>query len=272
MNRCTVNRLILAGKRSIGKLIGIMLVVVMVGILLAKSYYSTRNRSVDPRIVPARELYKGYNEYARTGNYLQVFALLDTIDQIYLSIPHYRSTFELGVLENNRAAALLTIALYRDSIPESSHSFSGLTSDTLVDMAASHIYKAIGLYDRWNTTYSELSRDEIGELIYQEFMQGLEVSDADLRDKYLETRTKEIEESLEENPRRLSVCYTNLGLVHRYRGEYVQAAEQYKKALELWDRNLDAENNLNKLLNKPIRKQNFIQRMFPPSKETSGNN
>jgi tetratricopeptide (TPR) repeat protein len=97
-------------------------------------------------------------------------------------------------------------------------------------------------------------------------------SDPDLREKYLRTRTEEILEALEENPRRLSVCYTNLGLIYRYRGEYIKAAEQYKKAIELWDRNLDAENNLNKLLNKPLRKRNFIQRMFPPSKDASTNN
>ena len=249
-----------------------MLIVAVAGILLAKSYYGNRNRLVDPRIVSARELYEGYNEYARTGNYLRIFALLDTIEKIYFSIPHYEESFELGVLENNQAAALLTIALYRDSIPESSNPLKELTSDTLVQMASFHIHEAIRLYDQWNTTYSGLNRDEIREHINPEFMQGLEPLDMALREKYLETRTEEIEEALSENQRRLSVCYTNLGLVHRYRGEYVEAAEQYKKAIELWDRNLDAENNLNKLLNKPLRKQNFIQRMFPPSKDASTNN
>ena len=249
-----------------------MLIIVLAGILLAKSFYGNRNRSVDPRIVPARELYEGYNEYARTGDYHRVFALLDTIGQIYHSIPHYRESFELGVLENNRAAAFLTIALYRDSIPDSNNPLNGLTSDTLVQMASFHIHEAIGLYNQWNATYSGLSRDEIRELIHPEFVQGLESSDPDLREKYLETRTEEIEEAQEENPRRLSVCYTNLGLIHRYRGEYIKAAEQYKKAIELWDRNLDAENNLNVLLNKPLRKRNFIQRMFPPSKDASTNN
>jgi tetratricopeptide (TPR) repeat protein len=261
----------LAGGRSIGRLIGIMLIVTVAAIIVARSYYGNRNRSVDPRIVLARELYEGYNEYAGTGDYPQVFALLDSIDQIYLSVPHYRMSFELGVLKNNRAAAFLTIALYRDSIPEARNPLNGLTSDSLMQMADSQIREAIGLYDRWNTTFSGLSSDQIREHIRPEFMQGLESADPDLREKYLENRIEEIVEALEENPRRLSVCYTNLGLVYRYRGEYVEAAEQYKKALELWDRNLDAENNLNLLLNKPLRKRNFIQRMFPPSKDASTN-
>ena len=249
-----------------------MLVIVLAGVLVAKSFYGNRNRSVDPRIVQARELYEGYNEYARTGDYPRIFTLLDTIGQLYFSIPHYRESFELGVLENNRAAALLTIALYRDSIPEFSHPMNELTSDTMVYMAAQHIHKAIVIYDQWNSTYSGLTRDEIWELIRLEFLNGLEHTDQVLKEKYLDTRTKEIEESLSENQRRLSVCYTNLGLVHRYQGDYKEAAEQYKRAIELWDRNLDAENNLNKLLNRPIRKRNFIQRMFPPSKDAPTNN
>jgi len=262
----------LTGKRSIGRLIGTMLIVAVLGVVFARSYYGKRNRSVDPRIVPARELYEGYNGYARTGNYHQVFALLDSIDQIYSSIPHYARSFERGVLENNQAAALLTIALYRDSIPESNHPFGGVGSDTLVHLAARHINTAIRFYSEWDSTYDGLGADEIKARIQPEFMQGIQSSDPDLQEAYLENRVKEILEALEENQRRLSVCHTNLGLVYRYRGAYMEAAEEYRTALALWDRNLDAENNLNKLLNKPLRKRNFIQRMFPPSKETSPTN
>lgn len=243
------------------------MIVAVVGILVARKYYGDRNQSVDPRVLPARNLYEGYNDHARMGDYPGVLSLLDTIGRIYCSVPHYHQSFELGVLENNRAAALLTIAMYRDSIPEDRNPYRDLTTDSLVALADNHIQAAIGLYDRWNATFSGLSRVEIVELIRPDFMQGLEAGDPARREKYLATRAGEIEESLKENPRRLSVCYTNLGLVHRCRGEYLEAAEQYKKALELWDRNLDAENNLNKLLNKPIRKQSFIQKMFPPGRE-----
>jgi tetratricopeptide (TPR) repeat protein len=262
----------MAAKRSIGRLIGVMLIVVVAGLLVAKSYYKSLNRSVDPRIIPARRLYEGYNEYAMKGEYIQVFALLDTVGKYYLSIPHYCQSFELGVLENNRAAALLTIALYQDSIPAARNPYDGLSADSLVQMAAFHIQEAIGLYDHWNLSYSGMNRDEIKELIREGFLEGLEPSDPGLKEKYLENRVDEMEEALKENPRRLSVCYTNLGLVYRYQEEYVKAAEQYKMAIELWDRNLDAENNLNKLLNRPLRKRNFIQRMFPPSRDASANN
>ena len=246
-----------------------MLIVVVMGIMIAKTYYGKQNRSVDPRVVPARELYEGYNAYARTGNYHQVFALLDSIGQIYRGIPHYSQSFELGVLENNRAAALLTIALYGDSIPEARNPMHDLSADSLLGLADHHVRKAIELYDRWNAEHDGLEKDEIREKIRGGFMQGLEPADPELNAAYLEARIDEILEALQENKRRLSVCYTNLGLVCRIRGEYESAVKHYEHAIALWERNLDAENNLNRLLNRPLKKRNFIQRMFPPSKEIS---
>ena len=256
-------------KRSIGRLVGIMLIVVVMGIMIARTYYGQQNRSVDPRVVPARELYEGYNAYARTGDYHQVFALLDSIGRIYRDIPHYSQSFELGVLENNRAAALLTIALYGDSIPRSRNPMYDVGSDSLLRLAEHHVREAIGLYDRWNAEFAGMGKDEIREKIRGEFMQGLDPADPEQNVVYLEARIDEILEALQENKRRLSVCHTNLGLVCRMQGDYESAVKHYEQAIALWERNLDAENNLNKLLNRPLKKRNFIQRMFPPSKEIS---
>jgi len=37
--------------------------------------------------------------------------------------------------------------------------------------------------------------------------------------------------------------------------------------MELWGENLTAENNLNILLGRPVRKRTFIQKMFPQPKD-----
>ena len=103
--------------------------------------------------------------------------------------------------------------------------------------------------------------EDIAVSIREEFLSGLEVDDHP--EKYLQHRAKEIEQALTEVPRRLSVAYTNLGVIYRYREDYKKAAELYQKALSLWEDNLDAENNLNHLLGQPIRKRNFFQKMFP---------
>jgi len=258
-------------QRSVGRLVGIMVIIVVAGVLIARSYYGNQNRSVDPRIQAARELYEQYDEIARTGDYYRIFALLDSISVLYSGTPHYMESFEQGVLHNNRAAALLTIALYRDSIPESSNPYFELSSDSIVAMAESQIRMAIALYEGWNSRYKGMEDTEIRQKIEGDFLIGLEQFDPDMTAKYLANRVKEIHTSLEENQRRLSVCFTNLGLVYRLREEYPEAVTQYEVAMELWDRNLDAENNLNKLLGRPLKKRNFIQRMFPPDKEIPTN-
>jgi len=84
--------------------------------------------------------------------------------------------------------------------------------------------------------------------------------------KFLENRVQEIIMAQGENDRRLSVCRTNLGVVYRYQGAYLEAVQQYEMAIELWDRNLEAENNLNKLINKPLKKRSIIQKIFPPER------
>ncbi len=258
-----------ATQRSIGRLVGIMVIIVVAGIFIARAYYGNLNRSVDPRIKQARELYEQYDRYAPTGNYYRIFALLDSISVVYRGVPHYAESFELGVLHNNRAAALLTIALYGDSIPETSNPYFGLPADSIVAMAEKNISLAIGLYEDWNGRFDGKDDVEIKEMIEAEFMDGLEDTDPDLATKYLDTRVKEILNAQLENQRRLSVCHTNMGLVYRLREEYPEAAAEYEIALSLWERNLDAENNLNKLLGRPLKKRNVIQKLFPPAKELS---
>lgn len=260
-----------ATQRSVGRLVGIMAIIVVAGILIARNYYGNMNRNVDPRIVPARELYEQYDSYARSGDYYRIFALIDTISEIYGIIPHYIESYEVGVLLNNRAAAMLTIALYGDSIPESANPLFELSPDSVVTMAENNIRVAIALYEGWHMRFEGRDDKEIRQMIEPEFMDGLELTDPHLADKYLENRVKEIENSLIENQRRLSVCHTNLGLVYRLREQYPEAMAQYEMAMALWDRNLDAENNLNRLLGRPLKKRNFIQKMFPPEKELSNN-
>ena len=252
---------------SVRALILIMIALVITSIVIAKTYYGNINKLIDPRIVNARKLYAKYDNYAQEGDYYRIFALLDSIENIYRATKHYESSFELGVLHNNKAAAFLTISMFTDSIPKEYNPYPELRKDSLVFLAETNILKAISIYNSLETTFSGKSEEQICKTIEQSFLNGLENINQDIKIKYLETRAKDIEKAVLENDRRLSVCHTNLGIVFRQKGEYKQAAIQYKKALELWDRNLNAENNLNRLLGKPIVKRNFIQKLFPPERD-----
>ena len=248
-------------------LILIMLVVVVAGILIARSYYGKKNRVVDPRIRSARELYSTYDRVALEGDYYRIFGLLDSIEKIYRSCPFYHASFELGVLDNNRGAAMLTLALFGDSIPGSRNPYAGLNKDSILDLAEARINRAILLYQDWNSRFSGKTAEQIREMIGDTFTAGLRDYDPSQVEKSLQNRILETLEAVEENMRRLSVCHTNLGVIYRLRKDYEEAAREYKLALELWDRNLEAENNLNRLLNRPIKERNILQKMFPPERE-----
>lgn len=245
--------------RSTRTLITIMSVLVLTAILLSYFYYRNINSSVDPRIVEARNLYEQYNSLTGGSSMDAVFRLLDSIEPIYSSIPHYSESFEVGVLSNNRGAAWLTEALFADSPGNS-------VKDSLLNLADLAIRRSISIYEAWEERFAKHTEEMIKEEIRTEFMTGLERYAEAERKEYLEKRVEEIIESQTEIHRRLSVSYTNLGIIYRHREEYEAAVKSYQTALELWDRNLTAENNLNILLGQPLKKRNILQRLFPPER------
>jgi len=244
-------------------LIYVMMALVVITILLAYSHYRGKNLSVDPRIVPARKLYEGYNALAGSNDYAGVIRLLDTIAQIYSQYPHYRGSFETGVLENNRAAVYLTLGLTYDSLWSPYHH---LGQDSLMVLGESAARKSIDIYENWLSVYAENEAGEIKEQVLANFEIGLNPDDPEAMEAYVGNRVREIEDAIEEMPRRLSVSYTNLGLAYRFREDYQRAASCYQQAIDLWEDNLTAENNLNILLGEPMKKRNFIQKMFPKPK------
>jgi len=241
------------------KLILIMTLVSLSGLAFAWYYYSTKNTAVDPRVKPARILYKKYNGFASSGAYDSVFSLMDSIEKIYSNLPHYQKGFEVAVLYNNRSAACLGImmeATERGRIEDSSF---------YLNLAEKYIRKSIRIYENWEANYSKVFPDP-GTEFKNTFMEGLDAYSPEEKQEFYTTRLNELENALEEYPRRLSVSLTNLGIIKRYQEDYDSSAVCFVKAIELWDRNLTAENNLNVLLNKPLKKRNLIQKLFPPEK------
>lgn len=241
-------------------LIIIMCVLVLSGISISYLYYNNVNKSTDPRIVQARTLYEKYNLYAQKGAYESIFSLMDSIEKIYTNIDHYTNSYEIGVLYNNRAATFLTQALHSDTLETND-------LDSLITLAENSARKSIGIYSQWLEVFEYKDLIEIEKSISEEFLTGLENYNTEQKNNYLKNRIKEIIDAQTETKRRLSVSYTNLGIIHRHKLQYEDAANCYKKAIDLWDRNLTAENNLNVLLGRPIKKRSFIQKMFPPERD-----
>jgi len=252
----------LSQNRTTRSLILTMCALVCVAVAIAYLYYKNINESVDPRIVEARTLYEKYNLYAQNSAFDSIFSLMDEIEAMYTAHDHYQDSYEIGVLYNNRAASYITIALFSEGVSENPGK-----QDSLINMAELACNRSIEIYQNWLVKFGGKSRVEVETLIANDFFQGLLAYDQEEVDRFFESRIDEVVEAQAETKRRLSVSYTNQGIIYRYKLQYEAAAESYKMAIELWDRNLTAENNLNILLDRPIRKRNFIQKMFPPKKD-----
>jgi tetratricopeptide (TPR) repeat protein len=255
-----------SGNNSKRVLILVMSTLFIIGLGIAFLFYGNLNKKIDPRIVEARELYKKYDEYTQTGNFKAVLHLLDSIDAIYESVPHYSNSFERGVIENNKSALFLTMALH---YPDSSLSLDGIhvfSKDSLLNKGKKHAELSVDIYENWLARYSNLNEKSITAKAKEDFYLGLEDYSQTEQEVFLADRTDEIQKAVSETERRLSVAYTNLGIVQRHTENYDSAIVLYKKALDLWDQNLTAENNINTLLGRPHKKQKLIERIFPPEK------
>ena len=125
-------------------LIVIMSALVLSGVAISYSYYKNINESIDPRIVKARTLYEKYNVYAQKNEFNSIFSLMDSIELIYTDFDHYKNSYEMGVLYNNRAASFLTMALYTDDIAKTDQ-------DSLINLAEFAVKKSIEIYNQWLT-------------------------------------------------------------------------------------------------------------------------
>ena len=122
------------------------------------------------------------------------------------------------------------------------------------------------VYEAWIKEFKSIELEQLAGYIRQNFLIGLETYSAEEQDNFLESRVKEIKAAQWETDRRLSVAYTNLGLIYYHHDNFERAADLFNQALELWGDNLNAENNLNSMLGRPLTKRNFIQKMFPKSR------
>lgn len=235
-----------------------MVILVVLGIIIAKLYYGNINKSEDPRIKQALVLYGNYNNYVEKNSYQNVLKLLDSIERIYRSVNHYKNSYEMGVLNNNRGAVYLSIALHECD--------SGNARYINLDKAEKYFKNSITIYRQWLDTFGGLNEKEIYKHIRKDFktdnpaFKGYDV------DNIRANRVEDIIDSQTETPRRLSVTYTNLGIINRHRHQFREALSNYRQALDLWEENHTARNNLNILLGKPIQKRNILQKLFPPER------
>ena len=235
-----------------------MIVIVIIGLVVAWNYYGSINNSEDPRIIEAKTIYLRYDLLANENKYDEILSLLDSMSNIYNKYDDYRYSYEMGVVVNNRVAVLITMALFETP--------NNLEKDSLLNIAKKDALSSISIYNDWVNEFGTLSENQIKTIFEPIYMVSNSEFEIDKREQYLNKRIDDIMLAQKETSRRLSVSYTNLGIIYRHQENYEEAIKCYQKALELWDNNLTAENNINILLGRPIKERSVLEKIFPENK------
>jgi tetratricopeptide (TPR) repeat protein len=226
-------------------------------------YYEDSNSAEDPRIMPAKTLFLKYDKELESDEYVQALGLLDTMLDIYRNTPGYESSYEIGVLLNNKATVYL-VELETDVLTGKDVDQEAMS--TILKSAEDYTLQAIDIYEKWLADMGAISKEQIKKRISPFFNPGDPSLAGMNRQKVLDKRVKSIQDAQIETSRRISVSLTNLGMINRYRGELEEARKNYEKAISLWDRNYTAHDNLNILLNQPVQKRSMLSRLFPPER------
>lgn len=238
-------------------LLGI-LIIICVSLLVAYIYYDSKNKAEDPRIVQTKYMFKQYDDLMAKNKFSAALPLLDSIETILLKAPGYKESFELGIVYNNRGSAYLSMALYevKDSIEKAK----------LLEFAKKNIDSGIVLYNLWFEKNSDLTEEQLLNNERKYFPENDVAFKGRNSEKILKKRVEDLMLAQNETPRRLSVCYTNLGIVQRHQYRQNDAIQSYIKAIKLWKDNFTARNNFNVLMGKPPEDRSIIDQLFPPEK------
>jgi tetratricopeptide (TPR) repeat protein len=240
------------------KVLAGILIIICISLLAAYLYYGSKNRSEDPRVVETKYLFKAYEDLMKEKRFDEAIRLMDSVEYIFLNTPGYQSSYELGIVYNNRGSAYLSIALYsnKDSIEKT----------LLLRLAKMQIDSSIAIYSTWMEKYGELGEEEILNIEKQYFLENDSAFKGKNHRRILKKRVDDLIMAQEETPRRLSVSYTNAGIILRHQFKQKEAAEYYIKAIELWKDNYIARNNFNVLMGKDPEDRSIIDQLFPPDK------
>lgn len=252
-----MNRLFRVSRKTRILLISVISISI-ISFLTAYLYYSGINKSEDPRVVPARYMFSRYDQFVKESDTENAFRVLDSIEQLYARVPGYSDSFEPGLIKNDRASLFIKQALYEthDSVRKSE----------LLDTAMLITKDAIRYYENWIQKNGTLNQTEILKSITPFFPEGDPSFQGKNYKRILQKRVKDIILAQHETPRRLSVAYTNLGIIQRHQYKQNEAIESYTKAMKLWKDNPTALSNLNVLFGKPPKDRTFFQKLFPPDK------
>jgi len=242
------------------KILAITLSVATLAVIFAFFYYRGVNRLEDPRVSEARRYMAEYDRLAGGTDTYAYFPLLDSARRIYANVPGYETSWETGVIHNNKCSGLLLMALYDSTIAEPA-------KKSLLELSVIYCDSSISVYKRWLDEWEGLTDEEVSERVLDE-MDENDTAFTGLNFRKLSAkRVRDVILARIETPRRLSVSYTNKAAAYRHLMLQDSALIYYEKALSLWKDNRTAESNLSVLLGGEPVKPGLIKSLFPPDRK-----
>ena len=229
-------------------------------VLVAVFYYSSINRSEDPRIKSARDFLIRYDALPIHTDMTVKFHLLDSADMIFRFYPEYANSFETGVIFNNKASALLVTSLYDTSVTSSE-------KNNLLELAMTYTDSSIALYRRWLKEWRNIGSEEVEKRIRNAMLPDDPAFNGMNYEKLIARRVKNQLTAQVETPRRLSVSLSNKGIIYRHMQKYDSAAGCFSEALSLWKDNRVAKSNFNVLMGGEPVKPGIIESLFPSDRK-----
>jgi hypothetical protein len=230
----------------------------IIGFSIAFIYYNSINKSEDPRVLQTKFMFMRFDRLLKENKFEKTFPLLDSIEKVLNIVPGYSASYELGIVYNDRASVYLSIALYTNT--------DSLDKQVQLKLAKINIDTCIKIYKIWIEKFGKLSKGELKQRIKPYFPEDDLQFYGKNYQNILKKRLNDVVLAQKETPRRLSVAYTNLGIIQRHQYLQNEAVESYIKAVELWKDNYTARNNLNVLYGKPPKDRSIIDKLFPPDK------
>ena len=238
----------------------------IIGFSVAYFYYDYKNKSEDPRVLDARMKLAKFDGLIKEKKYADALPLMDSVYAIYHNTPGYKESFEFGVIYNNRGSVYLSMALYDSLIGKEDTTFPAGRKENLLRLAEENINKSIIIYKKWIDSAGKFSENEIRKNIIPTFNTNDKAFEGRNIERIIKKRVEDIVFAQTETPRRLSVSYTNLGIIQRHQYKQEEAIKSYIEAIKLWEDNFTARNNFNVLMGKPPEDRSIIDQLFPPDR------
>lgn len=233
--------------------------IVMLTLLFAFFYYRSINLSEDPRVSRARIMMSEYDRQSGGPDSYTRFSLLDSADAVFRSLPDYETSFETGVIFNNKCSGLLMMALYDSTL-------SDINKSDLLRLSLQYSDSSISVYNRWLHEWGGLSDEATAQRLEPFMRHDDQAFEGRNFERIFRRRVKNIALARIETPRRLSVSYTNRAMAYRHLMMQDSALYCYEKALSLWKDNRTAKSNMSVLMGGEPIKAGLIESLFPPDR------